>query len=100
MMRLGSNMELSGFSDFDGSTKVVIRKLVGNHVKRMNNSVGDFQKLSLHLKEVHKTENSQKYQINGKLEMNGKVYNSEVTDFNLFFALSNVLNKLTEEVRS
>jgi len=32
------------------------------------------------------------------MEMNGKVYTSEVTDQNLFFALSKVLDKLKEGV--
>ncbi|QQG38563.1 MAG: hypothetical protein HYS32_03070 [Candidatus Woesearchaeota archaeon] len=96
---LGKNMELSGFKYLDDSTRIIVRKIVGNHVKKMSNVVGDFEKLSLNLKDIHKTENAQKYQINGKLEINGKLYNSEVTDFNLFFALSSVLDKLFEEAK-
>jgi len=96
---LGTKMELSGFGDFDSSTKIIIRKLVGNQVKKINDSLGDFDRLSLHLKEVHKTEKNQKYQLFGKMEMQGKIYTSEVTDFNLFFALSKVLDKLKEEIR-
>ena len=99
LITLGTKMELSGFGDFDSSTKIIIRKLVGNQVKKINDSLGDFDRLSLHLKEVHKTEKNQKYQLFGKMEMQGKIYTSEVTDFNLFFALSKVLDKLKEEIR-
>ena len=95
MITLGSNMELSGFGNLDPSTKLVIRKIVGNQVKKFNDTVGDFDRLSLNL---NKTEEDQKYQLLGKMEMNGKVYTSEVTDQNLFFALSKVLDKLKEGV--
>jgi len=93
LITLGSNMELSGFGDLDHPTKLVIRKMVGNQVKKFNEAVGDFDRLSLNL---NKTEEDQKYQLSGKIEMGGKVYTSEVTDQNLFFALSKVLDKLKE----
>ena len=95
LITLGSNMELSGFGDLDSSTQLVIRKMVGNQVKKINDTIGDFNKLSLNL---NRTEENQKYQLYGKMEMNGKVYTSEVTDQNLFFALSRVLDKLKEGV--
>lgn len=88
-------MDLSGFENLDSPTKLVIRKIVGNQVKKFNDSIGDFDRLSLNL---NKTEEDQRYQLLGKMEMNGKIYTSEVTDQNLFFALSRVLDKLKERV--
>ncbi len=95
MITLGSNMELSGFGDFDPSTKLVIRKVVGNQVKKINDTIGDFDKLSLNL---NKAKENNMYQLSGKIEVNGKVYTSDVSDLNLFFALSKVLNKLKDDV--
>lgn len=86
-------MELSGFGDLDNSTKVVIKKMVGNQVKVINDTVGDFNRLTLQLNKA-----DEKYKMSAKIEMNNKVYTSEASDLNLFFALSRVLTGLKKEV--
>ena len=91
---LGGNIELVGFRELDGGSMVILKKLIGNHVRRMHTTTsGQVDKLTLTLKPVH-GEKTNKYEIQGKLIANGKPYASEVTDFNLFFTLDKVLTKI------
>ena len=88
---LGGGITLSGFSDLDSGKLVIVKKMVGNFVKKNG---FDASKLNLKLKEVHKTENSQKFEVKGVFELEGKIKQAEIIDYNLFFALNKVLMKL------
>jgi len=94
-MELGSNIELIDFKDVERDKMVVIKKVVGNFVKKLQERNSGFEKLSLHLKGVHGSE----YEILGKMVSGGKVYHSEVLNYNLFYALNEILKKLETEVR-
>lgn len=95
VIELGDSIEISGFRDIGGDRFVVVKKIVGNFVKNFQDKNSGFERLSLHLKKVHDKE----YELIGKLNSNGKMYNSEVVNFNLFFALNEVLRKLEVESR-
>jgi hypothetical protein len=95
---LGGNIELSGFREVDGSSMIVIKKIVGNYVKRISEQKPDFEKLHLVAKEIHKTENSEKYELHAKAIIAGKTFTSEITEFNLFVAVDQVLKKLESEL--
>src|SRR3989344_9656854 len=90
VMELGSSIELIDFKDVERDKFVVVKKIVGNFVKKLQDKNSGFERLSLHLKRVHGSE----YEIMGKLNMAGKMYNSEVIDYNLFYALNEILKKL------
>lgn len=94
MIQLGEKIELEGFKELDSGELAIIRKLVGNFA----NKFGEFSKLRLHLKDIHKTENSVKFEINGFLERNGKMFNAEMTDYNVFVVINGVLDKLKKEI--
>ena len=49
------------------------------------------------MKEVHEKEKSEKFELKSKLVDNGKIFNSEITDRNLFFAADKVLSNLVNE---
>lgn len=83
-------MELSGFENLDPSTKIIIRKLIGNQVKKINDTTGDFDKLILNLNESDRSH----YSLSGTMEISGKVHSAEVDDSNLFFGLSRILDDL------
>lgn len=91
MLELGGNIQLSGFSNLDQSKMIVIKKMVGNHVKRLDTSKIKVLLLKLTLKTVH---SDKQFEIHGHLETNGKVYKSEAIDHNIFFSLNKVLNGL------
>ena len=95
---LGGNIELSGFKEIDGSSMIVIKKIVGNYVKNISEQNKDFEKLHLVMKEIHKTPKSEKYEMHAKATVAGKVITAEVTEMNLFVVVDQVLKKLESEI--
>jgi len=97
-MQLGGNIELSGFRDLDGATMVVLKKIVGNHAKRISELAEKFEKLHLTMKPVHETPKGEKYEIKARLIDNGKPFVSEAIERNLFVAVDNALKKIVHEI--
>jgi len=97
-LKLGGNIELSGFKDISRAEMVVIKKIVGSYARKFSDNLEGYESLSLHLKEIHKIENSQKFEIHGKLIINGKVETTEITERNVFVAVDSVLKKLEAAV--
>ncbi|MBW3000050.1 hypothetical protein KY339_05240 [Candidatus Woesearchaeota archaeon] len=97
-MELGGNIVLNGFRELDGAQLIVVKKIVGNYARRMSDLCKKFENLSVTMKTVHAKERANKFELHAKLMDNGTPYNSEVTDFNLFFALDKVLAKLENSV--
>jgi len=97
-IELGGNIVLVGFKPLDYAEMIVVKKMVGNSARKFSDTFEGFEQLSLTLKEVHKTEKNQKYELNTKVMIKGKPYTSEVVDRNLFVALDSVLKKVNEEL--
>ena len=95
---LGGNIELSGFREIDGGSMIIIRKIVGNCAKKFSTLCGNFEKLHITMKPVHKTEGSEKYEIHAKVIDNGKPITAEETDRNLFIVLDSVLKRVEAEI--
>jgi hypothetical protein len=93
---LGGNIELVGFREIDGGSMVILKKMVGNHVRRMSDTVENFEKLTVTMKKVGSGNN--KFEIQAKMLNNGRPYASEVTDFNLFFTLDKALRQIQSQV--
>jgi len=93
-IELGGKITLSGFNSVEPGKMVVVKKIIGNYVKKMEDRVQNFEKVSVHLKTVHNSE----FEIQAKLAANGRAYNSEVTDFNLFFAMGKAMDKILGEI--
>jgi hypothetical protein len=83
---LGGGIQLNGFGELDSGSFMIVKKMVGTFVKK----VESLNKLSLRLKPVH----NRKYEIKGMLDLNGQIKQAEIVDYNLFFALNGVLEKL------
>ncbi|MBS3095440.1 hypothetical protein J4231_02055 [Candidatus Woesearchaeota archaeon] len=98
MIELGGNIKLVGFKELEKEKLIVVKKMVGNYARKIHDKVSPFEELSLHLKELHSTDNikNKKYEIKGKLVINANPYNAEVSDYNLFFAIDKVLSKIAE----
>ena len=94
VIQLGDRIELENFNELEPGELTILKKMIGNHANKFQ----EFTKLSLHLKDIHKTEKRQKFQINAKLELNGKFYESESTNFNLFFGINEVLESLRSQI--
>lgn len=98
-MQLGGNIELSGFSDLERGSIVILKKIVGNYARRFSEQCASFEKLSLTMKNVHETEGSKKFEVHGMVIDKGKTYTSEITDRNLFVVVDSVLKKIGNEIK-
>ncbi|MDD5178415.1 MAG: hypothetical protein PHT54_04020 [Candidatus Nanoarchaeia archaeon] len=92
-IELGGNIKLSGFKDLEPAKLIVVKKMVGAYAKKIADKQ-QFQELALIMKEVH----SSNFELKANVTIEGKVLHSEMTDYNLFFAMDKVLNKLIEMV--
>ena len=95
MEGLGSRINLSGFSDVESAAMIVVKKLVGNHVKHLVQAYGDLDAFDLHHKDVH----GNQHEVALKVVMQGKIVNASSTDRNLFVAIDSVLKKSEEEIK-
>ena len=93
VLQLGGSIELSGFTDIDGGTMIILKKIIGNYVKRMSTKTENFEKLGLTMKTVHNNQ----FEVHAKMIDNGKQFSSEVVDRNLFVAIDSSLKKIMNE---
>ena len=99
IIQLGGNIELSGFKEVDGGSMVIVKKVVGNYVKKMNEITTKFEKLSLSMKKIEESDKSGRFQVQAKLMDNGKAITSDVTDVNLFVSIDQALSKVMNEIK-
>ena len=98
-IELGGNITLVGFKELHHTELIVVKKMVGNQLRKI---AGDIQvnELRLVLKPVHKTDvEHTKWELHATLDLNGKIYNSEVVEHNLYIALDDILKKLEAQVK-
>ena len=97
-LQLGGNIELRGFREFDGDSMIVLKKIVGNYVRKFNDLCERFEHFSITMKPVGR-EGSEIFEMHAKLMDNGQVYTSEMTDRNAFVVLDNVCKKIEGTIR-
>lgn len=93
---LGGNIELVGFKEMDGGSMIILKKMIGNHVRKLSDVSKNFEKLTVHMKKVGGGDN--KFEINIKMLDNGTAYTTEVTDFNLFITLNKAMEKIQSQI--
>ncbi|MBW2965971.1 hypothetical protein KY342_02600 [Candidatus Woesearchaeota archaeon] len=94
VLQLGGNIELSGFSNLEPGVMTILKKIVGNYARRMNDKCKNFEKLSLTMKTVHAKEKSEKYELHAKMIEKGKPYTASSVERNLFVAVDNSLKAI------
>jgi ribosome-associated translation inhibitor RaiA len=98
MIELGGNIVLIGFKELDYAEMIVIKKIVGNYARRFSDKE-QLNNLTLTLKQIHHTsEDSSKFELKAKADLNGKIVNSELVDYNVFIALDNVMKKIEAQI--
>ena len=98
MIELGGNITLIGFKELDYAEMVVIKKIVGNYARKLSDRE-QVNELTLNLKQIHHTsEDSYKFEMKAKVDVNGKIFNSEIVDYNLFIAIDNIMKKLEAQI--
>ena len=98
MIELGGNITLSGFKELEKDSMIVVKKIVGNYAKKLTEINDKFEHLTVYLKSIHETPASKKFEIKTKAIFEGKPYNTENVERNLFLALDTALKKLQAAV--
>ncbi|MBT7903135.1 hypothetical protein HN587_04660 [Candidatus Woesearchaeota archaeon] len=94
---LGGSIELVGFRDLDRSTMVILKKMIGNHVRKMTEISSDFESISISKKNIHGS--NKKVELHAKAMVAGRPITRDETDFNIFFTIDRVLSSLSEELK-
>lgn len=85
MIELGGNITLEGFDNVEPSKLVVVKKMIGNYVKKIQEKI-KFNNITIELEN--------EFKISTKLSYNSKETTSEYQDNNLFFAIDKALNQI------
>jgi hypothetical protein len=99
VLQLGGNIELSGFSDLEPGVMIVLKKIVGNYARRMNDKCKNFEKLTLTMKTVHAKEKGEKYELHARMIENGRPYTASNIDRNLFVAVDSSLKAVMNSLK-
>lgn len=86
---LGNHIHLAGFKEIDPSRMIVVKKIVGNYVRKFEERYPEFQEIKIHLKKVHASE----FEVQVDALIGSGHQNGEVTEYNLFFALDKALSR-------
>ena len=99
MIELGGNITLVGFKELGYAEFVVIKKVVGNHARKISDRK-PFNNLTLTLKPIHKTtEEVSKFEIKAKIDVDGQIYNTEIVERNIFIAVDTILKKIVTQLK-
>ncbi len=93
-MELGGNIILTGFKDVPKSDMIVLKKIVGNYVRKFRDKMKDYEGLRITLKPLH---GGKSYQLNGELVGAKERYNAETENRNLFVGVDELLKKLEKQ---
>jgi ribosome-associated translation inhibitor RaiA len=89
-------LKLSGFN-ISGAEKPIIENVIKNYeIKILRES--DYNQISLRLR---KSQHGKTFlhEVEGKLEIKNKIFNSKTADYNIFYAVSEALEKLLNELK-
>jgi hypothetical protein len=98
-INLGDSIQLSGFKQVDRSNMIIVKKIVGSQVRKLQDMVEGFERLKIHLKPIHKTEQNMNHELHAELIYSGKLMNSQTTNRNIFMGLSDIFNSLENQIK-
>ena len=90
---LGGNIVLNGFSNVEKAKLVVLKKIIGNSVKEMQEKRKDYEKIKISLEG---DENNASIEI--ELTAGGNSIVGEDTQNNMFMALDGALKKIIGQI--
>lgn len=95
-IRLGGNIELSGFRELDSGSMIILKKIIGNYVRKLSDRSDNFEGVRIVLKPVYSSnlEKPSRFEVQGKLFANSKTYSAEHADNNIFVTVDRVLGKI------
>jgi len=89
LVSLGGNIELVGFSKVESLRQIVLKKIIGNYVRQIQDKRKDYEKLSITLLEQ---DNDCKVKV--ELKLGANILVSESVDCNVFMAADSALKKI------
>ncbi len=99
--KLGGNIELSGFSEFDRAEMVVIKKIIGNYVRKFIDMEKGVLDVKVTAKPVHEREKSAKYEIHLLINLEeGKPIAVESTGRNAFMVIDEAFKNAEQMLSS
>jgi len=94
--RLGGNIALVGFDKLEPTELTIIKKIVGTYVKKLQ-EIGNYNELKMVLQQ-HQHGKTFKHEINAQVQFNEGKFTSNVTEWNLFKAISGAMKNLISEI--
>ena len=100
-LKLGGNIELTGFDLLNNNEMVVVKKIVGNYVRKLEGHCSDFNGVKLTMKPLHHTEQKiKKFELHGQVFNGGQVVPASLTEHNVYVGVDAVFKKLMNEISS
>lgn len=93
---LGGNISLVGFEKLDSAELIIVKKIVGTYIKKMS-EIADYKEMRLTLKQ-HSHGKTFKHEVEGSALFTEGRFATNVTEWNLFTAVSMVCEKIFNEV--
>lgn len=90
---LGGNIELNGFQNLEKAKLIVLKKIIGNYAKQMQEKRDDYKKLVVTLEE-DKTNSK----IKAELILGNNSIKGNDTENNIFVAIDGALKKIIEQI--
>ena len=94
LLKLGGNIELSGFGSIDRGAMIILKKIIGNYARKLADNSNSFEALKLRVKKIKDSI----YELNCQVVDKGNVINSSVEERNIFVAIDSALKKITEQM--
>lgn len=96
-IELGGNIQLTGFKVLDSGSLVIIKKIVGNYMRKFSDTT-KVDSLQITIKPIHTNSEqvspTDKFELHARLNCDGKLFTSEVTEHNIFVTLDRSLAKI------
>ena len=99
VLQLGGNIELTGFGGLNASEMIVVKKIVGNYARRLEDVCTNFNGLKLKLKPLHQAgDKVRNFELHGQVVDDGRVVPAGTTEHNVFVGVDSVCKKLVSEI--
>ena len=89
---LGGGIQLNGFRNIEGAKMIVLKKILGNYVKQIQEKKSDYEKISITI------EGKESITLKLELTVGGSKIKAEETQNNLFTATDNAFKKILEKI--
>jgi len=95
-INLKGDIALVGFEILEPSELIVVKKIVGNYIRKLSN-MAEYQQMRISLRQ-HQHGKTFKHEVDAHAIFTQGKFEASVTEWNLYAALSSVCEKILQEV--